>query len=208
QDYDIQLQGHFFDINTGESRDCSTGEIGVKVSRKLYNTAGARVPWLSAVQLRKAQQRELGAAKPPVPVSHVAPNARQGRQDARTALLSLQTEALVSHGMERSDRFNLTKLTRPQGFRGLKLVGWSITSQQYKELSLENANEILRLVRSKKIRIESIGEVAEVDEDGEEDGMQEEPVQHDDNHEEAVVSGDSDGQGSVALEGREESGGL
>ncbi|KAJ3062322.1 hypothetical protein HDU98_001793, partial [Podochytrium sp. JEL0797] len=140
--HNVQCFGTFFEPSTGESRDISAGEFGVKLSTHFYKSPSTRVPVMFEALHQKKVQRQR---------THLV----QLKNETAGALVALQNNALTQLNKPTCSVFQIAKLTSAAGFHGVKMIGFPLSPSGYRNRNTRGCNVIKS--RLDKIKFELVG---------------------------------------------------
>ncbi|KAI9337511.1 hypothetical protein BDR26DRAFT_980629 [Obelidium mucronatum] len=158
----VELQGCLFNVENGATEDVSTGRTGKRVSKKLYNIPAARPPSLFRMVLFK---KDPDHAKRLV-LTHAEKHSLEGmRSQVRRLLLQKQNAALQEFKLNRSNKFQISKLLSENGFKGIVMDGYPFqNAKSYSRLTMAQCQEVLSKINNLRFR-----QVALVDSNSDDD---------------------------------------
>ncbi|KAJ3007005.1 UNVERIFIED_CONTAM: hypothetical protein HDU68_003751 [Siphonaria sp. JEL0065] len=143
-DHSTQLQGMYYNINTGRSEDCSTGKYGKLVSVEL--DVHPSVPSLFDYFVNKERRNATRQSFPLPPLEaadRTIGNAALRKIVARELLQKLNN-ALASFRKKSAQNFQISRLLSEKGYNGICMKGYPFQSNEnYAELNIEECNLIL-----------------------------------------------------------------
>ncbi|KAJ3082101.1 hypothetical protein HDU99_003632 [Rhizoclosmatium hyalinum] len=156
ENFGIQSHAVLYNTGTGKSFNVSAGKIGKKLSKQLAKSPVTHPPAMFLAELYKQHKKEKSILP-----SNFDPSTKLDsdalRLRARTLMLKHLNEERARLQMESTSTFQVEKLLRPNGFNGVRLVGFEFTPKQYGSLRSAQSKLLLKhLTIPGKIRLEKV----------------------------------------------------